>query len=149
MEPLALQRVKKDLIRELRNTDVKTHKNTIAVVLSDLQCDEAIDTLVDLINDPQNRNCRGTFIYALQGLNCGKVIKNLIHVLFDGNLEVKYNMYELLSEKISTMSEDDKLECMNIIAVEKNRIEQEWELLEDIEKNFCRGDILFTKENCL
>ena len=101
MEPWKLQQVK---------TDVKNHRNTIAIVLSDLQCDEAIDVLVDLINDPQNRNCRGTFIYALQELNCEKVINSIMHVLFESNLEVKCNMYELLLKKYNSMSENEKLE---------------------------------------
>ncbi len=136
-----LQKVINDLIQELRNTNEKNHRNTIALVLSDLQCDEAIDTLVDLINDPKNKMCRGTLIYALQELNCEKVIKNIIHVLFDGNLEVKSNMYELLSKKFSGMSEDEKLECINIIAGEKERLEEEWELLEDVESNiFGKGN---------
>ncbi len=130
-----LQRVKKDLIQELRDTDEKKNRNTIAIVLSDLQCNEALDVLVDLINNPKYRNCRGTLIYALQELNSEKVIKNIIHVLFDGNLEVKCNMYDLLLEKFSSMSEDEKLECIDIIAKEKERIEEEWELLEDVENN--------------
>lgn len=103
--------------------------------MSDLRCDEAIDALVDLINNPQNRNCRGTFIYALQELNCEKVLKNIVHVLFDGNLEVRYNMYELLLKKFNSMSENEKLECMDIFAREKERLEEEWELLEDVESN--------------
>lgn len=135
MEPWKLQQVKKDMIQELYNTDVKNHRNTIAIVLSDLRCDEAIDALVDLINDPQNRNCRGTFIYALQELNCEKEIENIVHVLFDGNLEVRYNMYELLLKKFNSMSEKEKLECMDIVAREKERLEEEWELLEDVESN--------------
>lgn len=141
MEPWKLQKVEKDFIEELRNTDEKKHRNTIAMVLSDLRCDEAIDTLVDLINDPRNRNCRGTFIYALQELNCEKVIKNIIHVLFDGNLEVRCNMYDLLSIKYNKLSDDEKAECKNIVAEEKERLEEEWELLEDVENNvFGRED---------
>lgn len=135
MEIEELQRVKKDFIQELCNTDEIKHRNTIAMVLSDLQCDEAVDVLVDLINDPENKNCRGTFIYALQELNSEKVIKDLLHILFAGNLEVKCNMYNLLLKKFSNMSEDEKSECIDIIAREKKRIEEEWELLEDIEIN--------------
>lgn len=135
MEIEELQRVKKDFIQELCNTDEIKHRNTIAMVLSDLQCDEAVDVLVDLINDPENKNCRGTFIYALQELNSEKVIKDLLHILFDGNLEVKCNMYDLFLKKFSSMSEDEKSECIDIIAREKKRIEEEWELLEDIEIN--------------
>ncbi|MDE6904964.1 MAG: HEAT repeat domain-containing protein [Lachnospiraceae bacterium] len=133
MEPWKLQQIKKDLIQELHDTNVKNHRNTIAIVLSDLQCDEAIDVLVDLINDPQNRNSRGTFIYALQELNCEKAIKKILHVLFDGNLEVKCNMYELLLKKFNSMSENEKLECIDIVVREKERLEEELELLEDVE----------------
>ena len=131
--------IKKKLLQELRSTDIKAHRNTIAIVLSDLKCDEAIGTLIDLINDPKNRNCRGTFIYALQELKCENVLKKIIPILFDGNLEVKCNMYDLLSEKVKYMSETDQWECMSILREEKKKLEDELELLEDVEKIFLKS----------
>lgn len=66
---------KNELIREIKYTKDKRNRNTIAIVLGDLKCNEAITTIVDLINMPQNKNCIGTLIYALQELDCEKEIK--------------------------------------------------------------------------
>lgn len=135
MDESEFRAVKNKLIQELRSTDLKHHRNTIAIVLSDLKCDEAIGTLIDLINAPENRNCRGTFIYALQELKCEDVLDKIIPILFDGNLEVKFNMYDLLSKKVKYMSETTRWECMNILREEKKKLEDELELLEDVEQN--------------
>ena len=135
METCEFQVIKNNLIQELGNTDIANHRNTIAIVLSDLKCDEAVETLVKSILDPKNRNNRGTLIYALKELKCESIIKNLIHVLFNGNFEVKWNMYDLLSKKIKYMSKSDQLECMNIIREEKERVLDELDLLEDVESN--------------
>lgn len=56
-------------------------------------------------------------------------------MLFDGNLEVKCNMYELLLKKFNSMSENEKLECIDIVVKEKERLEEEWELLDDVENS--------------
>lgn len=123
------------LIREMQSTEDRNHRNTIAIVLGDLKCNEAVTTIVKLINTPQNRNCIGTLIYALQELDCENEIKNLIHILFDGNFEAKCNMSHLLSQKFNKMSTEDKQECLNIINEEKCRLEEQLNFLEDITKN--------------
>ena len=89
--------VEDKLIQELRCTDEVCYRNTIAIILGDLGCDKAIDVLIELILDPRNKNCRGTFIYALEGLNCEHKLVQLMHILTDGNYEVKWNMYALVN----------------------------------------------------
>lgn len=56
--------VKERLIQELRYTHEVGDRNTIAIILGDLKCDKAVDVLFELILDPQNKNCRGSLIYA-------------------------------------------------------------------------------------
>lgn len=113
------------LIEELQSKEDKRYRNTIAIVLSDLKCDDAVETLVELIKDPKNRNCRGTFLYALENLRCETVIKDLIPILTDGNLEVRWIMCELISENIESMNESDRLECMRILREEKRKLWRE------------------------
>lgn len=123
------------LIHELNYTENKAFRNTIAIVLSDLKCDEAIETIINLINIPQNKNCIGTLIYALQELNCEHEIKNIMHVLFVGNLEAKCNMYNLLQYKVESMSQEDKNICKNILREEKSKLEEKLIFVEDVEKS--------------
>lgn len=137
-----LKFIKSKLIEEIQSTNDKNYRNTIAIVLGDLKCNEAVEVFVDLINNPQNKNCRGTLIYVLQELNCESVIKNIIHVLFDGNLEVECNMYNLLLEKVGYMSKKDRLECAKLLKEEKRKLEEKMELLEDVEQNIFAADII-------
>ena len=44
-------------------------------------------------------------------------------------------MYELLLKKFNSMSENEKLECIDIVVKEKERLEEEWELLDDVENS--------------
>lgn len=135
MEECEYKNCKDKLIKEIRYTKEKKHRNTIAIVLGDLKCNEAITTIVDLINMPQNRNCIGTLIYALQELDCEKEIKKIVHVLFDGNLESKCNMYHLLLDKIHSMSKEDRLECLDMIEKEKCKLEEELDFIEDVRQD--------------
>lgn len=133
-----LEIVEEQLIHELKCTGDGNYRNTTAIILSDLKCDKAVEILVELIDAPQNRNNRGALIYALEGLNCENVLKNLIHLFFDGNYEVKWNMYHLLKEKFKSMSDADQTECINILRTEKGKIEETLEFLEELEENvFC------------
>ena len=127
--------VQERLIQELSYTNEVCYRNTIAIILADLKCNKAIDVLLELILDPQNENCRGTLIYALQELNCEHKLSRLMRILVDGNYEVKWNMYALLTEKRKSMSEADKLNCINILKEEKARSQKAAEFLEDILDN--------------
>lgn len=124
--------VEDKLIQELRCTDEVCYRNTIVIILGDLGCDKAIDVLIELILDPRNKNCRGTFIYALEGLKCEHKLVQLMHILIDGNYEVKWNMYALLSEKIGVMSETDKRCCIDILKEEIDKLEETVGCMEDI-----------------
>lgn len=124
--------VEDKLIQELRCTEEVCYRNTIAIILGDLGCDKAIDVLIELILDPRNKNCRGTFIYALEGLNCEHKLIQLMHILADSNYEVKWNMHTLLSEKIGVMSETDKRGCIDILKEDIDKLEEALGCMEDI-----------------
>ena len=106
--------MKQKLIHELSETDDVCYRNTIAIILGDLGCDKAIDILLELILNSNNINCRGTLIYALRELNCEHKLSRLMHIIADGNYEVKWTIQELLLEKIESMNESDKSNCINI-----------------------------------
>ena len=55
-----------------------------------------------------------------------------MRILADGNYEVKWKMYTLLSRKGELMSETDKLGCINILREEMQRLEEALGCMEDI-----------------
>lgn len=123
------------LIYEIGTTENCGHRNTIAIVLGDLGCNKAINTMIEVINMPKNRKCIGSLIYALESLDCENEVKSILHVLFDGNYEAKYNTYCLFIEKFHKMKEEDKEECKKLIEKEKEKIEETLDLIEKIEEN--------------
>lgn len=134
------------LIYEMKCTDNVRHRNTIAIVLSDLKCNDAIEEMIQLIHEPQNKNHRGTLVYALQNLDCEDSIRKIFHILFDGNYEVRCNMYHLLESKIEKMCQGDIEECLNILQKEKLRIKETSELIEDIELNIFGRNCYISEE---
>lgn len=131
--------IKNNLINEIKSTKNPKHRNTISIVLGDLGCNEAVPTLISLINLPQNWKCNATLIYALEELDCQKEITELIHILFDGNFEAKWNMYTLIKEKKDSLSENDRKKCVELIEEEIDKLEENLYLLkcakEEIDTN--------------
>lgn len=123
------------LINEMKYTDKICNRNTMAIVLSDLKCNQAIGEMISLIKNPENSKSIGTIIYALQNLDCEKNILTIFDLLFKGNYEVRCNMYNLLECKIDKMDEKDIEKCLEIIQKEKKDTEEKFELIEDLEEN--------------
>lgn len=131
--PQAAQ-MKQQLIDEMKYTQNKGHRNTIAIVLSDLKCNEAIPAMVELINNPENKNCIGTLLYALENLDCENEIKNIIHILMDGNYEAQYCTYSLLLEKHHKMKKKDRKACKKYIKEKKRELKEALDLLKMVKK---------------
>ena len=122
------------LISEMKHTENRCHRNTIATVLGDLKCNQAISVIIELINKPENRMCVGSLIYALEELDCEHEIKNIIHVLFDGNFEAQYNTYSLLEQKVNSMNQEDKCACITLVKQERHRLQEKLDFITDIEE---------------
>lgn len=96
------------LVEEMKATDDCCIRNTIAIILGDLRYNGAVDALIQLIQNPQNANSRGTLIYALKELKCEKNLTDLIDILLNGNFETKWNMHDLILKKRKLLSKKDR-----------------------------------------
>ena len=133
---LALSLPKKDydlLIEEfiqiLETTTENGCRNTIAIVLGDLHCNKAIDSLFRLINDPKLVNCRGTLVYALENLNVADRLDSFIELLISGNYEVKCNSYTLFESQIANMTEEEKTIYIATLKAKILNMEESLELI--------------------
>ncbi len=104
-----------EMFEIIRSTKKATVRNTISIVMRELRLDEAVDTLVELINNPENRNCRGTMLYALEALHCESRVKDLLYLLQEGNYETQYNVYCLVMEKSLSMTFLERKECLSVL----------------------------------
>lgn len=75
------------------------YKNAAAVGLRDYGDDRAIPILFQAINDPGNKDRNGTFVYALQTLDCRGVIVELADLICNGDYEVS----EMALQAIETL----------------------------------------------
>ena len=130
------------LLKLISETNDPCIRNMVALIFMDLRFDDAVPTLIALINNPNNKNCRGTLIYALESLNCADQIKHIIYILFEGNYECKWNLYSLIQEKIGEMSTEDRQLCFDLIHNKKEELYENLNLLNDTEEifsNFCNN----------
>lgn len=104
-----------EMLALLRTTKKATVRNTISIVMRELSFDNAVDTLVELINKPENRNCRGTMLYALETLHCESRVKDLLYLFQEGNYETQYNIYCLVMEKSASMTFSERRECLSVL----------------------------------
>lgn len=87
-----------ELLHRLMTMSDNGYRNTIAIVLGDLHCDRATEPLIELINNPNIKHCRGTFIYVLENLDIAGRLDNFIELLVVGNYEVKCMIYTLFEK---------------------------------------------------
>ena len=121
-----------DLIQRLETTTDNNYRNTIAIVLGDLHCDKAIDSLIKLINNPKLVNSRGTLIYALENLNVSDRLDSFIELLVYGNYEVKCNTYTLFEKHITNMTEEKKSIYVEMLKEKISDMEESLELMYEL-----------------
>ncbi|MGG2028024.1 HEAT repeat domain-containing protein [Gottfriedia sp. S16(2024)] len=81
------------LIDCLKVTGNHRIRNAIAIALSDIGNEIAIEPLFEMINDPKTLGYRGTLFYALKPFDCTAHLKTLVQHLLTGNFEVQANSF--------------------------------------------------------
>jgi hypothetical protein len=127
--------IEQKLIDELTSTENCMVRNTIAIILSDLECNKAVETIVSLIEKPENSNCRATLVYALEQLNCNGILQRIFKFLFEGNYETKGNMYSLLESKVDLMNANEFDYCVNTLNQKIAEYENSLDHLYDVKEN--------------
>lgn len=82
-------------------------RNTVALTLSELNCDEAVSCIVKIIRNEYESKYIGTLVYSLQNLNCAEYINQIFFLLYSGNYEVRRNMFELIEQNKDKISSED------------------------------------------
>ena len=82
-------------------------RNTVALTLSELNCDESIPCIIKIIKNEYESKYIGTLVYSLQNLNCADYINQIFFLLYSGNYEVRRNMFELIEQNKDKISSED------------------------------------------
>ncbi|KPB03127.1 HEAT repeat domain-containing protein [Bacillus sp. CHD6a] len=120
------------LIHYLKCTHNHMLRNSIALSLSDIRNEVAIEPLIETINDPKTLGYRGTLLNALKPFDCSPHLETLIYHLLTGNYEVQMNSYQLIEESIKSKIDDEVLlNCILKVKKELDEIERQQDILSD------------------
>lgn len=129
----AAREFENSLITLLEKTGNSSHRNTAALVLSDLHCNRAVDSLITLIKKPENSSCNGTLVYALQTLDCGQRIPELLFLFDSNNFEVQWMLCGLIKEKWNKMSSSSREITVRYLETKSTQLLDLLDLLKDLQ----------------
>jgi len=102
------------LLKLLRKDPRIRVKNGAALGLRELAANEAVSTLVKLIEDPAYRKTRGTFVYALQTMSWySRFASSVAKLLVDQNYEVREMAAIALDDAERKMTREQKNQMLN------------------------------------
>lgn len=119
------------LIKFLLETDNINLRNSIALALSDIGIDDAIEPLINLIKDPKTRGSRGTLLFALAPFDCSRYIDVFIELLLEDSFETSRQSFILLENNISRLQKEEKQQYRQKIISIITSLEDKMELLSE------------------
>ena len=103
-----------ELVTALSSRDAN-ERNEAAISLMDLGDPVALEPLISAIENPSNRNARGTLIYALSAFDCSGRFYQLFTWALQGGYEASCETIELMhSQKLKPMP-DDLQKCRTLL----------------------------------
>jgi len=96
-------------IELLESTDPKV-RHPVALGIYDLKPQAALEPLLKAIFKPENHNYNGTLVFALEGLDCSKKLKDIFKILFYSSYEAKISAHAILSKQIFEFTSTELLE---------------------------------------
>lgn len=84
----------------------RAERNTVAYILGELKCNEAIPHIIELLKRDCYTTSIGSLVFALQKLDCVEYIEQIFHLFYVGNYEVRRNMFTLLEDNKEKISPD-------------------------------------------
>lgn len=107
-------------------------RNAVALTFKENRFNDALDPLLKSITKEENKNARGTMVYALQTLNCSNKLKELFDILFTAtkNVEVQSGILTVLDEQEFEFTKNDLIE----IQEKWERLKDNWDELNGIKK---------------
>ncbi|RXZ79768.1 HEAT repeat domain-containing protein [Paenibacillaceae bacterium] len=102
------------LIKHLKSTEDNLLRNQIALALSDIGENEALDSLIEVITHPRTKGSRGTLLYSLENLDYVSHIDTIANFIGDPSLEVSMQSFLLLEYVADELSNNQKEKCKSI-----------------------------------
>ncbi|RJS59258.1 HEAT repeat domain-containing protein [Bacillus sp. PK3_68] len=124
------------LIEYLKSTGNALLRNSIALTLSDIGNEEAVQPLIEVINDPKTLGNRGTLLYALEPFDCSAHLETLVDHLINGNFEVQAQAHQLIKAINGKIPDEILCKCILQVKEKLNEIERQEGILSDALETF-------------
>lgn len=108
-----------DLMELFKVENEITVLNKIAMGFADLKVNQSVQLLMDYIKNPNFKDKRGTFIYALQDLDCKNYFLDFAEMICTGNFEVYDHSYLVLESIVPEVDDNQKFEAIQILEKQK------------------------------
>lgn len=93
--------------------------NALALCLGKLGVNDAVPILMGYIRNPDFKNVRGSFIYALLDLDCDEYFLDFVKMICDGDFEVYDHSFLVFESIVDEASYAQKLEAVEILENQK------------------------------
>ena len=132
VEQIAERKVKKTvpfLIKQLEITDNHLLRNAIAIALSDIGDEEAIEPIIMMLKNPKTKGFRGTLLAALTPFDYSQYIDILVDIICEGNFEVSRKSLILIESIRKDISVDTRKKCVTKIKSEIEKLQEKVDFL--------------------
>ena len=119
------------LIKQLESTENHLLRNAIALALSDIGNQDAVEPIINMLRHPRTKGYRGTLLAALEPFDYSAHIDMLVDFLIEGNFEVSRMSLLLIELLIEKVPDEKKKEYIEKIRDEMESLEDKIEFLSE------------------
>lgn len=117
------------LIKILKETDNHRLRNSVAIALSDIGSNDAVEPIIEMLKATKTIGHRGTLIYSLQTLDYSKHIDLLMEFLCEGNYEVSRESMLLITAFRDNLTQVQREKYINVINDKIEKLEEQLNFL--------------------
>lgn len=117
------------LIKILEETDNHGLRNTVAIALSDIGSNDAVEPIIRMLKDTKTIGHRGTLVYSLETLDYSKHIDLLVEFVCEGNYEVKIESLQLITAVKKNLTQEQREKFIHTINDKIEKLEEQLEFL--------------------
>lgn len=134
VEQIAERKIEKAvpfLIGQLESTDNHLLRNAIAIALSDIGNEEAVEPIIRMLKHPKTKGFRGTLLAALEPFDYSGHLDILVDSMCEGNFEVSRKSLLLIEAIAKGMSVETRQKCITKVRDEIEKLQDKVDFLSE------------------
>jgi hypothetical protein len=107
-------------------------RNRAAIELMDSGNPEVVAALVAAIEKDDNRQARGTLIYALSGFDCSSLFSEIFRWAIEGGFEASHEAISILREQSIGLDDEERAECLRLLSAAHTSSNTDDDILDEL-----------------